>query len=138
MRRGWLLSLSVATVLLSASLKCLAAGWVVLTLGPFYIFICFSHLFAHWFSMRRGHTDIGLWLVSNVLLLVAFLLQHDAGDGAGFLTITVILMGEPGSASAQPPSWWPHGFLANLVLFVPVLVTWFALVARWDAGDAQS
>jgi hypothetical protein len=69
-------------------------------------------------------------LSSHALLIAAFLLQYDVGDGPGWLKISAILEGGPRGQYTMTPTWWPKEMemRINLLLFVPVLATWIVLL----------
>ena len=79
----------------------------------------------------------GLLVLSDLLLVVGFVLVPNFGDGPGWLTIAALLGGGTSRTSGQAiPRWWPNPLLMNLVVFVPNLVCLWRIVqlARASRG----
>jgi hypothetical protein len=122
------------------------AGWLtILVLYPALLLaVCVTHLYVHWRASRTELAVGKLIAISHVLLVIAFLLQWDVGDGEPWLTITDLLGKVLGFARTAPPTWWPvrnnglAGILTNLLLFAPAIVTWMFLSARGRANTPGS
>ena len=99
-------------------------GWFSLIGIGLWPAVAFVHIIAHSArSPRSGGIQVSrmiLITVSHLLFIAAFLLQYDAGDSSGSLTITELL-GHGGA-----PAWWPAS--GNFVVFLPVLTTWYFLI----------
>lgn len=123
---------AITIVAFCAVMKYQTAGW--LTLMPFYPAIGILHYYIHARSIRYlrviGWSLLILIVLSHILLILAFLLQYDLGDGPGWLTITALTGDGPGSLSAEPQSWWSPPFLMNILVFLPVFITWGALLIK--------
>lgn len=122
--------LAVGFSALSLILRFMTGGWYIILFGIPYLAVCGIHLGIHRFAGARlplGVTNLVALLGSNLILLLAFLLQEDAGDGPSWVTITALLRGGPGSDGAIPPAWF-SSFLPLLAV-VPIAVSWFALLA---------
>jgi uncharacterized membrane protein len=86
--------LAASTVLLGLILKFVAGGWVVLFLIWWYLGIGVTHVVIHRKASQSIPENRPLAIVSNVLLLMAFLVQFDVGDGTcRWTTVTALLYG---------------------------------------------
>jgi hypothetical protein len=100
-------------------------GWFSL-IGVFFLWpvVAFVHIVAHSARPpRSGGLPVSrtiLITLSHLLFIAGFLLQYDAGDSSGSLTITG-LFGHRGA-----PAGWPGS--GNFIVFLPVLVTWYFLI----------
>lgn len=133
------LALSMASAWVT---KVYAMGWLTLLLAVPYALVTVIHAAVHLVSLRRcgpvTRRQLLLVLASHLFLVGAFLLQWDAGDGLGWLTITAILGEGPGYPSSAPPLWWPHNAATfNMIVFVPVALTWVFLGFRRHAGESK-
>jgi hypothetical protein len=108
-------------------------GWFTIVGIGLWPLVGLAHLVAHFIKLpRSGHIQgsrLVLIAFSHVLLISAFLLQYDQGDGPGWLTITALLGNPAVVGSTYPPAWWPDALKNNFVLFVPVFITWVLLLA---------
>lgn len=138
--RSLVLGLATATIVLSLLLKVVTGGWGLLIFGIPYLFICGIHFLVHSLSARsllkRGWLALAIMSISDVLLLGAFLLQLDAGDGPQWLTITALTGGGPGYAAAEPPVWWAGSM--SLAVFIPVLMSWTLMVILARRGENRA
>jgi hypothetical protein len=120
--------LAASNVLLGLILKFIAGGWFVLIFMWFYLAISVAHVVIHRKASQSIPQNRALAIVSNVLLLMAFLFQFDEGDGpCGWTTITNLLYG-PGFEPCFRQQISP--VLTNPIAFVPVAITWVFLVAK--------
>ena len=113
--------------------KVYAMGWLTLLLALPYALVTLVHIIVHGLTLRRRalmtHRELTAILTSHILFLGAFLVQWDAGDGLGWLTITALFGQGPGSPSSTPPLWWPrNAATVNLLAFIPVAVSWAWIV----------
>lgn len=112
----------VVSVLASLWILFRSGGWLSCIFALGYIAILVFHIIANRRVLRLPDQFVLLRSAcSSLLLVVAFLLQYDAGDGYAWLAYRALMFGA-GQEKAQPPTWWPGG-LANPVLFIP----WFLL-----------
>ena len=144
--RSWALHIAaIALIIFSLVARFIPVGWLLfIPVGWFLIPGVFFYPLisgAHYFFHDRAIPKLGsirrsllvLMLVSHSFFLLAFLLQWDFSESPNsWLTITAWfrLFGLRGSA--QPPAWWPAGRAIspsnmNLLLFLPVVVTWLLL-----------
>jgi hypothetical protein len=134
MRRMILAVALILAVSVAWTTKVIAMGWLTILLAALYAIITLIHVLVHIRALRRpGPLDnrlLTLALASQVLLVGAFLVQWDAGDGLGWLTITALFGEGPGYPSSTPPLWWPHdAATVNVLAYIPVAVSW-VLIAR--------
>jgi hypothetical protein len=114
------------TALLGFILKCMVGGWFTLLFIWIYVPIGFTHVVIHGNASQSIPQTRALAIVSNVLLLMAFLVQLDEGDGpCRWITITGLLYGPGFSPCFDQP--WLNPFF-NLIAFVPAAITWVFLV----------
>jgi len=118
----------------SILIRFLAPGWILaiaLLMIPVYPIIGVVHWIVHFLSLVQPLSAFQsrLALTSNLLLVAAFAFQIDFGDGpCGVMPVTMILfwvgLGNdcPFKISEQIVPW------IDLLLFVPVLITWMLLV----------
>lgn len=115
--------------------KVYAMGWLTLLLVVPYTLVTVIHVLVHALRLRRpaplNKRELSLVFASHCLLVGAFLVQWEAGDGLGWLTITALLGEGPGYPSSTPPPWWPRDAATTSVLaFIPVVVTWVMIAGR--------
>lgn len=138
--RSLIVGLAAVTIALSLLLKMVTAGWGVVIFAIPYLGICAIHFFAHSSTARgllkRRWPGVAIAAMSDALLLGAFLLQLDAGDGPEWLTITALMGGGPGYPLAEPPSWWPSSL--SLAVFVPLLASWILMVMVARRGESRA
>ncbi len=120
--------------------RLMTGGWFILVGWIVYTPVCVFHAALHWHASRSpSQRVVNMAVISNVLLILAFLLQWDIGDGLGWLTITALLGGGPGSPDSAPPSWWLKDqdvlLLTDLLLFVPVIISWIILGKAVQGGQ---
>jgi hypothetical protein len=129
MERWAVRSIAVAVVTLCLMVQFQASGGWYTIFGIFlWPAVGAMHLVAHSIRLKPdskvSRPRMTLITVSHLLLISAFLLQYDQGDGPNWLTITALFGG--GAA----PTWWPNPGIMNLAVFLPVLVTWILLICR--------
>ena len=125
--------LAASTVLLALILKAIAGGWFVFLFVWFYLAIqALPDVVIH----RRASQSIpqkrALAIVSNVLLLMAFLVQFDEGDGpCRWTTITGLLYGR-GFEPCFNEAYFKqiNSVLVDAIAFVPVAITWHFLLQK--------
>jgi hypothetical protein len=138
--KSLLLALSLAfAVALAAITKVFAMGWFTLLFLVPYALVLVVHAVIHIREIRRPGPVHGkpltLILTSHALLLGAFLVQWDAGDGLGWITATALLGEGPGYPGSIPPRWWPQDEgTFNVVAFLPVVASW---IWMWAHGRRQ-
>ena len=128
-KRAWeLVALAAVVVALGWALKFLAAGWGVFIFGIPYLAIGVIHFVVHCRASAKARNakraQMVLILASHTFYVLGFLLQIDGGNGHWF-TISYLVSGDYGL-----PSWWPHPFLMNALVFVPLVVTWILMRSR--------
>jgi hypothetical protein len=125
------LSLILIFVICSAFIARLyAAGWLLVPMGLIYLTAALLHWRFHYRLAKSATPPSQLTLLAIVLshlcFIAAFLFQYDYGDGPGWLTITILFRG-----MAEDPIegtlWHKHVLLMNLLVFIPVLVSWYPL-----------
>ena len=95
-----------------------------------YPVACVLHVRFHFRASRavvNRPSLLGLMVLSHAALVAAFLLQWDTGDGPDWLILTAMTGSGPGYSDSDPPGWWPRdalGIVLNVLLFVPVAMTW--------------
>jgi hypothetical protein len=118
--------LAASTALLGLILKFMAGGWLVLILIWFYMAIGVARVVIHRKASQSIPQNYALAIVSNILLLMAFLVQLDEGDGpCRWTTITGLLYGLGFS-----PCFEQISPVFNFVAFVPAAITWVFLVRK--------
>lgn len=127
--RPLLRTAAITVITFCEVIKFKTGGWFILF--PGMIFYPVIGLFHYYFHSRaiRSLTSISwaftsLIAVSHLLLILAFLLQEDMGDGPSWLTITALLEKWFGAESSYPWAWWPSIPYMNVWVFLPVFVTW--------------
>lgn len=129
-RAGELTTLAAVVVVLGLALKLIAAGWGILLFGIPYLAIGVIHFLLHRSASARipnaKPAPIALLVASHAFFVLGFLLQLDGGDGSDFMTITYLVSGDYGL-----PSWWPETLLMNVLVFVPLVVTWIFMRGRY-------
>jgi hypothetical protein len=116
--------------------KVYAMGWLTMLLAVPYALVTVIHIMIHAMRLRlpgiMNNRELSLVLTSHCLLVGAFLVQWDAGDGLGWLTITALLGKGPGYPSSVPPRWWPRDAATTSILaFIPVVVTWVMIATSF-------
>jgi len=129
-KRAWeLIALAAVVVVLGWRFKMEAGGWGVIIFGIPYLVIGVIHFILHCSASAKARNAkpalIVLLLASHIFFVLGFLLQIDAGDGPDFLTITYLVSGDYGL-----PSWWPATLWMNVLVFVPLVVTWVLMRSR--------
>lgn len=126
----------ILTIAIAWVTKIYTMGWLTLLLVVPYALVTVIHAAVHALSLRRrspmNRRQFTLVLTSHLLLVGAFLVQWDAGDGLGWLTITALLGKGPGYPDSAPPPWWPRDAATfNIFTFIPVAITW--VLVAWRA-----
>ncbi len=134
-KRKMLVILVILNIAVAWVTKVYATGWLTLLLVVPYALVTVIHTAVHILPLLRHHPmnrrQLTLIFTSHFLLAGAFLVQWDAGDGLGWLTISALLGKGPGYPDATPPLWWPRNAATfNIVVFVPVAVTWVLMTFR--------
>jgi hypothetical protein len=118
-------------VLVAGATKLAAGGWYIIIFGLPYIAVLVAHFLVHRRASRALDRTAGALITaigSDLLLIVGFLLQLDQGDNPNpWLTITALTSDGPGYPGSDAPNWWP-GSVMNLVVLLPVAVSWVALL----------
>jgi hypothetical protein len=124
--------LAASTVLLALILKAIAGGWFVFLFVWFYLAIGVAHVVIHRKASQSIPQKRALAIVSNVLLLMAFLVQFDEGDGpCRWTTITGLLYGR-GFEPCFNEAYFKqiNSVLVDAIAFVPVAITWHFLLQK--------
>ena len=113
-----------------AGIVLLIQGVLTLIFGIAYLAIGVIHFVVHCRVIAKtpnATRALFVWLLaSHAFFVLGFLLQIDGGDGSDFMTITYLVSGDYGL-----PSWWPETLLMNIVVFVPLVVTWVFMRGRY-------
>lgn len=128
--RAVVVRVSVGFIALALITRLMTGGWWIILLAIPYLLICGAHALVHRWAGDRlslGFADLVSLIGSNLLLLFAFLLQKDEGDGPAWVSIRALLQGGPGSPRAEPPTWF--SFELSLLVFVPLVISWATLWA---------
>jgi hypothetical protein len=135
--------LAASTALLGFILKLMTAGYWLLISIWFYIAIGVAHVAIHRKASQCIPQNYALAIVSNILLLMAFLVQIDEADGPCKWTTITDLLSRPGFSPcfkqisrAAPPSTTPTIPLAGLWALAPhqpcrVLIDRSGPVSHW-------
>ncbi len=110
-------------------------GWFMIIGMVCYPIAGLFHLLAHWVTVGRvkdvGQPLLILIIISHLLFILAFLLQYDVGDTSqGDLTITYWF-------GRKAPAWWDSLPWLNLVVFIPVMVTWSLMLRNCTANPSK-
>lgn len=124
-----LLRVAAAVVLVVGLIACAVVrlsggGWELLRLIVPYagILLCHAGVNGAAIVLSRRLLTLSVAVLSTLLLFIAFSLQVDYGDGAGsWFGIDALIPRSRPWYERDVLSWWP---LPNLVLFLPVMLTW--------------
>jgi len=126
------------TVIACCIFKIATIGWYVLIIGFFlYPLMLILHSLAHYFSLKwcQSINEKLFWLaiLSDLLLIFAFLVQQDFGDDRSFFVFTEFFgVLERNYAYTF---WERNAFLLNPLAFIPVIISWLFLLRQ---GRRQS
>lgn len=116
-----------------------AMGWLFLFGGFLYCLAAsLVHAVVHFVTLRRPLSDhqLRLAIISNCLLLFAFFFQWDIGDDCGNITFVYLIAHYlanrpgPGFGLCIPNFGFMLPTAVNVLLFVPVCVTWTQMMKR--------
>ncbi len=125
--RRLLIAVAVIVPLAALVARGYAGGWFIIMLGAVYLAVAIYHAVIHIGIARRVAPLDGAAILkivaAHAVLLIAFLLQWDVGDGPSWLTISALLAGGPGASRAE----WMRlslgaGALYDIALLVPVVL----------------
>lgn len=126
--------LAVGVAGFAVLIKFTTGGWLMLVGWLIYPLLGLAHCWFHSRALPKtgqpAGADTAKLLGSHALFLLAILLQVDGGDGPSWLTLRALLGEGRGHPGSQPPGWWPNFMVMNLLVFVPVFVSWAWLKRR--------
>lgn len=132
-------AVAVIVAIVGFVLRYHAMGWLFVFGGFLYCLAAsLVHALVHFLALRQPLSDsqLRLAIISNCLLLFAFLLQWDMGDDCGNITVVYLVAHYfadrpgPGFGLCIPDFGFLIPNLVNVLLFVPVGVTWYQMMKR--------
>ncbi len=145
---SFLAVLGVITAIVSAVLRLLAPGWMILLFGIPLLIAAVVHIIVHVRAATRPAEQLGspVWLffLSDLLCLLGFGLQPDASDAPGFyfgLYNAWHLLTSGGRTDfplIDLTNSWNLPFFASIACLIGLVVTWAIIWAQSGAPKNES
>jgi hypothetical protein len=123
------LPLALMAAVVGLGLRVLTGGWFLLLLAVLYLAVCIAHTLILGWRLPIEPRQRRLAIISSLLLLLAFLLQLDAGDGPCLWTTITGLIYGMGYAPCVPVNG-SIAFGFDILIFAPVVWSWILVIKQ--------